>query len=54
MTVMPLDQVPGLDRVVSESIPDLDMGICSIWPRKGCLLVLSRNPIRHNEDVVTT
>ena len=30
--------------MVSEPIPDLDLGVCSIWPG---------NPMGHNEDVVS-
>ena len=30
--------------MVSESILDLDVGVCSVWPR---------NPMGHNEDVVS-
>ena len=30
--------------MVSEPIPDLDVGVCSVWPR---------NPMEHNKDVVS-
>ena len=30
--------------MVSEPIPDPDVGVCSVWPR---------NPMGHNEDVVS-
>ena len=54
MTVMPLDWVLGCDRVVSKPILDLDVGICTIWPHKGCLYISSCNPMGHNKDVVST
>ena len=38
--------------MVSELILDLNVGVCSIWPRRRCLFVLSCNPMGHNEDVV--
>ena len=31
-------------EMVSESIPDPDVGVCFVWPR---------NPMGHNEDVVS-
>ena len=34
----------GSLQMVSEPIPDLDVGVCSVWPR---------NPMGHNEDVVS-
>ena len=34
----------GSLEMVSEPIPDLDVGVCSVWPR---------NPMGHNEDVVS-
>ena len=41
--------------MLSEPIPDPDpnVGVCSIWPRRGCLFVWPFNPIGHNEDVVS-
>ena len=35
--------------MVSESISDLDVGVCSVR----CLFVWSYNPIRHIEDIVS-
>ena len=34
----------GSLQMVLEPIPDLDVGVCSVWPR---------NPMGHNEDVVS-
>ena len=34
----------GLLQMVSEPIPDPDVGVYSVWPR---------NPMGHNEDVVS-
>ena len=34
----------SLISLVSEPIPDPDVGVCSVWPR---------NPMGHNEDVVS-
>ena len=34
----------GPVSLVSEPIPDLDVGVCSVWPR---------NPMGHNEGVVS-
>ena len=39
--------------MVSESILDLDVRICSVWYRRGCLSVWPRNLMRHDKDVVS-
>ena len=37
----------------SESIPDPNVGVYFIWPRKRCLFVWPCNPMGHNEYVVS-
>ena len=39
--------------MVSEPILDFDVGVYYAWPRRGCLSVSLRNPMGHNEDVVS-
>ena len=40
--------------MVSKPILNLDMEVCSIWPRREYLSVGLRNPMRYNEDVVSS
>ena len=37
--------------MVLESIHDLDVVVCFVWPHTICL---ARNPIGHDEDIVST
>ena len=53
MIVMPSKWVLRLDRVVSKTITDLDVGVCFVWLHRGCLIVWPHNPMGHNEDVVS-
>ena len=39
--------------MISESIPDPDVGVCSIWSRRGYLSIRLCNLMGHNEDVVS-
>ena len=39
-------------KMVSELIPDPGVRVYFIWNHRGCLSILLRNPIGHNEDVV--
>lgn len=39
--------------MVSKSIPDPNTGIRSIWSYKGHMFVLSRNPMGHDENIMS-
>ena len=43
----------GCYKIVSELIPNLDVGVCYFWPHGGCLSVCPRNPMGHNKDIVS-
>ena len=39
-------------EIVSRPILDLDVVVCSVWPRRECLSVWPCNPIGHKENAV--